>query len=373
MSIGRAAEYSAGLEGVIAGRSSICTVGKAGDDLLYRGYSVTELSSSDVPWEEVAFTLVYDRRASAEELLEWSDRIRKARTLPQGLLDVLHRIPEDAHPMDVLRTGWSFLGNIYPEEGDKAITRLIGSGPSLIAAWYNHHQGRPTSFDYPHTDQGGYFLYALRGEVPSETERQLMNTSMILYTEHGFNASTFAARVATSTLSDMYSAVVAAVGTLKGPLHGGANEEAMKLILQFKTPAEAEAGVMDMLAKKEKIMGFGHRVYRVRDPRSDLIKQWAQRLAEQHPDLPYLAIAERIDQVVSREKKLFPNADFYHAPAYYMMGIPIPLYTPIFAFARVAGWIAHILEQRAENRLIRPTEEYTGPERRPWRDSPAEG
>lgn len=359
-------EYSAGLEGVIAGKSSICTVGRTGDDLLYRGYSIIELCSRNVPWEEVAYMLVYNRRATATEYDRWTAAIKEARVLPDSMLRLLRDIPRDAHPMDVLRTGWSFLGNLYPEEGEDAITRLIGSGPSITAAWYNQHEERETDFSYEGSDQGGYFLYALRGEAPGETERQLMNTSMILYTEHGFNASTFAARVATSTLSDMYSAVVAAVGTLKGPLHGGANEEAMKLILQFKTPDEAETGVMEMLARKEKIMGFGHRVYRIRDPRSDLIKEWTKRLAEQRPDLPYLAIAERIDHVVSREKKLFPNADFYHAPAYYMMGIPIPLYTPIFAFARVAGWIAHIREQREENRLIRPTEEYVGPERRPW-------
>jgi 2-methylcitrate synthase len=205
--------------------------------------------------------------------------------------------------------------------------------------------------------------------MPNETERQLMNTSFLLYMEHGFNASTFAARVTTSTLSDIYSAVVAAVGTLKGPLHGGANEEAMKLILRFKTPEEAESGLLEMLSHKEKIMGFGHRVYKIRDPRSDLIKQWADKLAQQRPELPYLKIAERIDAVMHREKKLFPNADFYHAPAYYMLGIPIPLYTPIFAFSRVAGWIAHILEQRADNRIIRPTEEYTGPGLRKWRNS----
>jgi 2-methylcitrate synthase len=286
------------------------------------------------------------------------------------MVTVLRAIPADAEPMDVLRTGWSFLGNIYPESTvgtDKAIAHLVGSGPSIITTWFNlHHGGRGAQKNYPETDQGGFFLHALRGETPTAVERQLMNTSFILYTEHGFNASTFAARVATSTLSDLYSAVVAAVGTLKGPLHGGANEEAMKLILTFTTPDEAEQGVMQMLAKKEKIMGFGHRVYRIRDPRSDLIKEWTVKLSHERPELPYLAIAERIDEVMHREKKLFPNADFYHAPAYYMMGIPIPLYTPIFAFARVAGWIAHVLEQRSENRIMRPTEEYTGPELRSW-------
>jgi 2-methylcitrate synthase len=313
--------------------------------------------------------LIYDRRATADEMDKWRADISAARELPHALVNALRSIPADVSPMDVLRTGWSFLGNIYPEETvgtDKAIAHLIGSGPSIITTWFNvHHGGRPQT-NYPEPDQGGFFLHALRGETPTATERQLMNTSFILYTEHGFNASTFAARVTTSTLSDIYSAIVSAVGTLKGALHGGANEEAMKLILKFNTPDEAEKGVMEMLSHKEKIMGFGHRVYRIRDPRSDLIKEWTVKLSEERPELPYLAIAERIDSIMHREKKLFPNADFYHAPAYYMMGIPIPLYTPIFAFARVAGWIAHVLEQRSENRLIRPTEEYTGPELRPW-------
>jgi len=360
------AEYSAGLEGIIAGKSAICTVGKSGDDLLYRGYSIVDMCNKNAPWEEVAYMVVHDKRPSAAEYEKWTTAIKAGRVLPPELVSTLQSIPADTHPMDVLRTGWSMLGNLHPEEEGGAIERLIGSCPTIIATWYNHHQKSETKTDYPHTDQGGYFLYALRGTIPSETERQLMNTSLILYTEHGFNASTFTARVTTSTLSDMYSAVVAAVGTLKGPLHGGANEEAMKLILKFKTPDEAGKGVMTMLAKKEKIMGFGHRVYKVRDPRSDIIKVWADRLAAENPELPYLAVAERIDEVMHREKKLFPNADFYHAPAYYMMGIPIPLYTPIFAFARVAGWIAHILEQRAENRLIRPTEEYVGPGKREW-------
>lgn len=369
MSTAAAPVYSPGLEGVIAGKSAICTVGRTGDDLRYRGYSVTELSRNNVPWDEIAYMLIYNRRASADEIAKWRAEIKAARKLPRPLIDALRSIPADSQPMDVLRTGWSFLGNMYPEETvgtDQAIIHLVGSGPSIITTWYNVHNGGNAQTNYPEPDQGGFFLHALRGETPTETERQLMNTSFILYTEHGFNASTFAARVATSTLSDIYSAIVAAVGTLKGPLHGGANEEAMKLILTFKSPDEAERGVMNMLAHKAKIMGFGHRVYRIRDPRSDLIKEWTVKLSKERPELPYLAIAERIDEVMHREKKLFPNADFYHAPAYYMMGIPIPLYTPIFAFARVAGWIAHVLEQRSENRLIRPTEEYTGPELRPW-------
>jgi 2-methylcitrate synthase len=272
--------------------------------------------------------------------------------------------------MDVLRTGFSYLGNLEPEEKrdlDDIIPRMLGAGPSMIAAWHCHHEGREAKFDYAHPDQGGYFLYAMRGgEEPTQEERELMDDSLLLYTEHGFNASTFTARVVTATLSDIYSATTAAIGALKGPLHGGANEKAMELILRFGSPEEAEKGVMDMLARKEKIMGFGHRVYKVKDPRNAIIKEWSAKLAERHPDKPYHKVAEKIDEIVAREKKLFPNADFYHATAYYYLGIPIPLYTPIFVFGRLAGWIAHILEQRADNRIIRPTEEYIGPEPRDW-------
>ncbi|MCC6547879.1 2-methylcitrate synthase [Candidatus Sumerlaeota bacterium] len=361
--------YAPGLEGVIAGQTAICTVGREGNDLLYRGYSIVDLCAKNVPWEEVAFMLIWGGKPTPQQADQCRGMIVSHRGIPDSLKRVLESIPASATPMDVLRTGWSFLGNIHPEgaadEGE-VVSRLVASGPTIIAWWYNHHRGQATRIDYPHADQGGYFLHALNGKMPSDDERRLMNTSMILYSEHAFNASTFTARVVTSTLSDMWSAIVAAVGALKGPLHGGANEEAMHLILKFKSPDDAERGVLEMLAKKEKIMGFGHRAYKVRDPRSDLIRHWAAKLAEKHRDLPYMAIAERIDQVMAREKKMFPNTDFYHAPAYYMSGIPIPLFTPIFAFARVAGWIAHIREQRAENRLIRPTEEYTGPEKREW-------
>lgn len=361
--------YAPGLEGVIAGQTAICTVGREGNDLLYRGYSIIDLCGKNVPWEEVAFMLIWNRRATPAEADQFRRAIVSHRDIPDALKRALESLPATTKPMDVLRTGWSFLGNLFPEEStdeDGIVSRIVASGPTIIAWWYNHHRGRKTRLDYPHADQGGYFLHALNGKMPTDDERKLMNTSMILYSEHAFNASTFTARVVTSTLSDTWSALVAAVGALKGPLHGGANEEAMRLILQFSTPDDAERGVMEMLARKEKIMGFGHRAYKVRDPRSDLIKHWALKLAEANRDLPHMAIAQRIDAVMAREKKMFPNTDFYHAPAYHMMDIPIPLFTPIFAFARTAGWLAHIREQRAENRLIRPTEEYTGPEKREW-------
>lgn len=364
-------EFSKGLEGVVAGQSAICTVGRQGDDLRYRGYSIEDLVER-ATWEEVAYMLVKGERApDAAALARWTREIEAGRHLPSALRRILETIPADAHPMDVLRTGFSLLGNFEPEEKlgvERVVPRLLGIGPSILCAWHNHHRGLDKEFtDYPHGDTGGYFLYALRGgQMPSDAERQLMNTSLLLYTEHGFNASTFAARVTTATLSDIHSAIVSAIGTLKGPLHGGANEAAMELILRFRTPDEAEREVLGMLARKEKIMGFGHRVYKVQDPRNAVIKRWAKRLAENEPDLPYYAIAERIEAVMAREKKMFANADFYHAPAYYMAGIPIPLYTPIFVFGRMAGWIAHVLEQRADNRIIRPSEDYIGPGPRDW-------
>jgi len=362
--------FAKGLEGVVAGQTAICTVGRAGDDLAYRGYSIEDLCDKGASFEEVAYMLIYGERPNKDQLATWEKAIVKGRALPSELIAVIDAIPPTSHPMDVLRTGISFLGNLEPEteKNTQAIVpRLIGIGPSIIAHWYLGQQGKKAKLDYPHADLGGFFLYALRGgEMPTDMERDMMRTSMLLYAEHGFNASTFACRVTTGTLSDIYSAIVTAIGTLKGPLHGGANEKAMEMILRFKGPEDAEKGIKEMLAKKEKVMGFGHRVYKVQDPRNVYIKAWSKKLNDLHPELPYHAIAEVIDRVVSTEKKLFPNTDFYHAPAYYLLGIPIKLFTCCFVFARMSGWLAHALEQRADNRLIRPTEEYIGPEPRTW-------
>lgn len=363
------ADYKKGLEGVIAGTSAICTVGRNGDDLRYRGYSIEELVEV-ATFEEVACMLVCGEKPSPEKAREFNRWINEGRAIPKAMREVLERIPHTAHPMDVLRTGISFLGHIEPEgmlPPEQVAARMIGIAPSIICYWHRVSQGKtPPRLDYPGDDVGGFFLYELFDRMPDAFERRLMNTSLILYAEHGFNASTFAARVTTSTQADMHGAATAAIATLKGNLHGGANEAAMEMILPFKSADDAESHIMGMLARKEKIMGFGHRVYKVKDPRNAIIKDYAHRLAEMRKDDHLFAIFDRVEHVMAREKKMFANADFFHAYTYYQLGIPIPLYTPIFVFSRLSGWCAHILEQRAENRLIRPSEAYVGPGPRLW-------
>jgi 2-methylcitrate synthase len=363
------ADYKKGLEGVIAGTSAICTVGRNGDDLRYRGYSIEELVEV-ATFEEVACMLICGEKPSPSQSKDFNRQINEGRALPKALREVLDRIPHTAHPMDVLRTGLSFMGLIEPEgmlDPTHVAARLIGVAPSIITYWHRVSQGQPApKLDYEGDDVGGFFLYELFGRMPDAFERRLMNTSLILYAEHGFNASTFAARVTTSTQADMHGAVTAAVATLKGNLHGGANEAAMEMILPYRDADEAEEKVMGMLARKEKIMGFGHRVYKVKDPRNAIIKDYAHRMAEMRKDDRLFKIFDRVEAVMMREKKMFANADFFHAYTYFTSGIPIPLYTPIFVFSRLSGWCAHILEQRAENRLIRPTEAYVGPGPRMW-------
>lgn len=359
---------SGGLAGVIAGQSAIATVGLAGEGLNYRGYSIDDLAAK-ASFEEVAWLLHYGRLPTKTELDEYNERLFALRSLPELLKEVLKMIPANTHPMDVLRTACSFLGNLEPENSfDQQLDvadRLLAIFPGIICYWYAwHHQNREISELTDERSIGGHFLTLLHQKEPTQLERDMMNVSLILYAEHEFNASTFAARVTAATLSDFYSAITTAIGTLRGPLHGGANEAAMELIEQFNTPDEAESKLMDMLANKAKIMGFGHRVYRECDPRSDIIKSWSRKLAEYHKDMRLYEVSERIEAVMRREKKLFPNLDFYSASAYHYCGIPTSLFTPVFVMSRTTGWSAHIIEQRADNRLIRPTSEYTGPDAR---------
>lgn len=354
-----------GLAGVVAGQTSISTVGQEGKGLTYRGYAIEDLAQQ-ATFEEVAFLLHYGYLPTEVELSAYIHKLIALRKLPAELKTILKIIPKNAHPMDVLRTGCSFLGSLEPENDFKQqydlADRLLAILPGMLCYWYAYHfHDREISDLSDERTVGGHFLALLHGERPAELECQMMNVSLILYAEHEFNASTFAARVTTATLADFYAAITTAIGTLRGPLHGGANEAAMELISRFTNPDEAEQQLKIMLANKAKIMGFGHRVYKDCDPRSDLIKTWAYKLARAKEDKDLYAIAARIEACMRREKKLFPNLDFYSAPAYHFCKIPTALFTPIFVMSRVAGWSAHIFEQRADNRLIRPTAEYIGP------------
>lgn len=360
-------KYTAGLAGVVAGESAIATVG-TGQGLNYRGYSIHDLAAH-ASFEEVAFLLHYGHLPSQKELFNYIEKLKNFRVLPHPLKTLLKMIPKETHPMDVLRTACSFLGNLEPEiqfsQQYEIADRLLALFPAIICYWYAYHYlGKEISELTDEDTIGGHFLHLLYGTKPNELRKKMMDVSLILYAEHEFNASTFAARVTAATLSDFYSAITSAIGTLRGPLHGGANEAAMAVIERFKTPDEAEKGLLNMLSAKEKIMGFGHRVYTTSDPRSDIIKKWSKRLAEDSVDLHLYEVSERIEAIMWQEKKLFPNLDFYSASAYHYADIPTFLFTPIFVMSRITGWSAHIFEQRANNRLIRPTSHYIGPEPR---------
>lgn len=351
-----------GLAGIIAGQSAISSVEAEHSGLHYRGYSIHDLVEQ-ATFEEVAYLLIYGSLPNQETLSAYLKKLRDLRELPKALLSVLELIPSHAHPMDVLRTGCSFLGTLEPESSTDQThiaDRLLASFPGMLMYWYHYHQnGKRINTHSEESSLAGHILFLLHQQKPSELQRRTIDVSLMLYAEHEFNASTFAARVTTSTLSDFYSAVVSAIGTLRGPLHGGANEAAMELIQLYSTPDEAETGLRDKLAKKELVMGFGHRVYTISDPRSDLIKIWSKKLAG---DSVLYPVSERIEKIMWEEKHLFPNLDFYSASAYHFCGIPTSMFTPLFVFSRISGWAAHIIEQRSNNKLIRPMSEYTGPE-----------
>ncbi|MDP3562026.1 MAG: 2-methylcitrate synthase [Legionellaceae bacterium] len=357
---------SAGLEGIIAGKSAIATVGQSGKGLSYRGYSIDDLAAH-ASFEEVAYLLNYGQLPTCAELQTYVSKLISLRSIPDTLKKVLKLTPKNTHPMDVLRTACSMLGTLEPEhdfsQQHDVADRLLALFPGILCYWYSFHFfGKEITGESDESTIGGHFLAMLHGSKPPKIQRDMMNVSLVLYAEHEFNASTFAARVTAATLSDFYSAITSAIGTLRGPLHGGANEAAMELIQRFKTPQEAEQQLQVMLDNKAKIMGFGHRVYKTCDPRSDIIKVWAEKLGKANDDLLLYKVSEKIEEVMWREKKLFPNLDFYSASAYHYCGIPTSLFTPIFVMSRITGWSAHVFEQRADNRLIRPTSDYIGPD-----------
>lgn len=360
----------AGLRGQVAGQTALSTVGQSGAGLTYRGYDVRELAA-EARFEEVAYLLLYGELPNAEQLAGYLKKLQGLRDLPRELREVLERIPANAHPMDVMRTGASMLGNLEPEQDfsrqNDVADRLLAAFPAIMCYWYRFtHQGVRIECTSDEESIGGHFLHLLHGKKPSELHRKVMNVSLILYAEHEFNASTFTARVCASTLSDLYSCVTGAIGSLRGPLHGGANEAAMELIERFARPEDAVTELLAMLARKDKVMGFGHAIYRDSDPRNEVIKAWSKRLADEVGDTVLYPVSEAIDKTMWEQKKLFPNADFYHASAYHFMGIPTKLFTPIFVCSRTSGWCAHVFEQRANNRIIRPSAEYTGVEQRPF-------
>ncbi len=359
-----------GLAGIVAGDSSICLCGAEDQSLLYRGYTIEDLAAH-ASFEEVAWLLLRAQLPTSQELQGYGVRLSKLRLLPSEMKAMLEMLPAHSNMMDVMRTACSFLGVLEPEtshsEQFAIADRLIASMSSMLLYWYLRlNYGKAPNLETGEDSIAGHILHLLHGKPPSTLHRRCLDVSLILYAEHEFNASTFTVRTIASTLSDFYSAICGGIGALRGPLHGGANEWAMELIRKFKSPEDAEAGIRAMLAQKQLIMGFGHRVYQTSDPRSAIIKQWAKKLSEESGDLLMYHIAERIEKVMWDEKKLFPNLDFYSALAYAHLGIPTAMYTPLFVMSRVAGWSAHLLEQRANNKLIRPLSNYTGPQARPW-------